>query len=460
MWKHRVQVCPSKAISCSGTGYAGATNSGPYTEYSDAYNAREEWLSSEYGRFHENPCQHYTIVRECLGGSVSAYENSNHYPNPWVQGWQYRLWNFHPQSAFVPNMWNGSMGPWGAIESPLGGIPSLFTPTGEEGIVNLPSDWDTLVGQSYEAMFPGVRSRLSLINSVYELKDVKSLPRTAAKMYQSYRQAKRFIDAYSNLGRLLISDSTRGHWRKLTLKQLSRTGSDMYLQYMFNLSPLVSDIRAVKALMFDVKRQVEDLLNREGLDQSHHFKRELADTYPDAVENPTSSFKGSGSETFIGETKFSRYVMYDKRLFTGSLRYSFELPGWNREHALLEGFLDALGVQLNPAVIWNAIPWSFVVDWVFGVSRWLNQFKMANLWPSMHITGASHSLHVKRRISTSIQCSTSGVRPGTGNTAPLFAVYEEAYRRIPNSSTGVTQAIQLSGFSLKELSLAAALKLS
>jgi hypothetical protein len=45
----------------------------------------------------------------------------------------------------------------------------------------------------------------------------------------------------------------------------------------------------------------------------------------------------------------------------------------------LRALLDAFGVMWDPAIIWNAIPFSFVLDWIWDVSEWLGKWARPNL---------------------------------------------------------------------------------
>jgi hypothetical protein len=46
---------------------------------------------------------------------------------------------------------------------------------------------------------------------------------------------------------------------------------------------------------------------------------------------------------------------------------------------MLRGALDSLGFELNPNIIWDAIPFSFVVDWFFDVGSICERFKFDTL---------------------------------------------------------------------------------
>jgi hypothetical protein len=45
----------------------------------------------------------------------------------------------------------------------------------------------------------------------------------------------------------------------------------------------------------------------------------------------------------------------------------------------LRGTLDSLGFELNPGILWDAIPFSFIVDWFFDVGAILNKFRFDTL---------------------------------------------------------------------------------
>jgi hypothetical protein len=46
---------------------------------------------------------------------------------------------------------------------------------------------------------------------------------------------------------------------------------------------------------------------------------------------------------------------------------------------LLRGLLDSLGFELNPSILWNAIPFSFVVDWFINIGGYLEGLKLDTL---------------------------------------------------------------------------------
>lgn len=65
------------------------------------------------------------------------------------------------------------------------------------------------------------------------------------------------------------------------------------------------------------------------------------------------------------------------------------------------GLLDALGVNSNPAILWNAVKYTFILDWVLGVGRYLDQFKRPLMEPLVNIHGALWSVSWNRRTEWS-----------------------------------------------------------
>jgi hypothetical protein len=55
-----------------------------------------------------------------------------------------------------------------------------------------------------------------------------------------------------------------------------------------------------------------------------------------------------------------------------TLVYSYGLPELSGLLARVFQLSDSFGVSLDPSIVWDAIPFSFVVDWFFNVGEWLH----------------------------------------------------------------------------------------
>jgi hypothetical protein len=226
-----------------------------------------------------------------------------------------------------------------------------------------------------------------------------------------------------------------------------------YLQWSFAIAPLASDIEAVKRSMRGARQSVEKLLADEGKLRRVHFSIPLEQC---SGGSESYSCYGPSSWGVVNQFVGRRDVDYVNAKFTVSLAYSYKLDEWQKRNIFPLGYLDSLGVLWNPAIIWNALPWSFVVDWVVGVSRWLDQFKTRNIEPTIHVAKCCISARAKRTVTLRLQTlSAPDFGGGSGETL-VSSITEDAYFRQPHEANFV-RSIQSSGLNLKEFSLAAAL---
>lgn len=348
--------------------------------------------------------------------------------------------------------------------------PPLVVEQVDGGFLADPPNLSTLVHMALEATLPGIKAELSLVNSLIELKDFKSLPETISSITSLL---KRFVGSKSTsplLGGILSRirhtfDRSDGP----TLREMTRGTADGYLQLEFNILPTISDISGIAAALSRTERRVNDLIVRQGKLQSKHFTRYLdTPAYPDSVGSYTLNIgQFSGTTPVPGYSsmynapdhtwKVVRSIQELPPTFHAEIEYNYHFTRFQTEHAQLLGMLDALGVNLNPAIIWNAIPWSFVVDWVVGVSRWLDDRKVLNMEPAVNIMRFLWSYKRVRTIKYDILSSSNpSPRPRTYTRLP--DTHETAYKRqvgLPSGDSLIT-----SGLSARELSLGLALAIT
>jgi len=325
-------------------------------------------------------------------------------------------------------------------------VPALYVKRSDGGFVPPPADLEALKQRSLNVMLPVIKAELSLLNSIIELKDFKSLPKT--------------LLGISSFARKFLLTG------KQTLREALRTGSDGYLQLKFNILPLLSDISGLRTAMLRNEKRINALVTRSGRSQSMHFCFNWAE-YPDTSEVsgsstiPTTPFDTNCQNSFqykcFQTASFGRYVTYAPSSFHAQIEYNYNYTQYQLVHARALALLDAFGVNFNPVIIWNAIPWSFVVDWVAGVNRWLDQFKTLNMEPTINIHRYLWSVKRSRRIlvTRTVGHGVYTVPLPASQSVPLPVVDESAYRRfvgLPSSSS-----IILSGLSSTEFSLGAAL---
>jgi hypothetical protein len=398
----------------------------------DAPGSRHVWKPFQHYKRWTSPESVGGAFTHIIGDQIAdhCYRVGEHKDPYWAYpGWDYRV---------------GVYGPTGA---PFTGLQPLYAKAADGGFVPLPAELSALKQRSLDQMLPGIKPELSLINSFIELKDFKTLPRTL-----------------TGIGKYLFAKGK-------TLRQLLRVGSDSYLQAQFNILPLLSDISGIHAALLRTSSRINDLVARQGRVQRRHFAYVWDELLPDTYYPNGHGYRLMPGIfpglTDVADTVVKRLVVNSASVFHGEIQFNYNYTGYQAAHAQLFGLLDALGVQPNPAIIWNAIPWSFVVDWVFGVSRWLNQYKYSLMEPVTNILGYLWSISRKRTVYLSLRNAPMEQMPpwwywwyqgypSLSNTLP--GVHESAYRREVGLPT--ISSILSSGLSPKEFSLGAALVLS
>jgi hypothetical protein len=327
--------------------------------------------------------------------------------------------------------------PFGEPGFPIRELPEFYTKRADNGFVPAPDILESLLQRAHQSMLPGLKNELSALNSLLELKDFKTLPRSLG----------RWGELLDTLPRNLK-----------TLREHLRGGADGYLQAKFNVLPLLSDLTGIRAVVSDTERRVNDLLSREGVPRQRHWTFKWRE-FLDATDQTSAPYFIFGPYRMKDEKTaayLKRSVQYSDTVFHCEIEYNYNFTQYQREHARMLSYLDGLGVNFNPQIIWNAIPWSFVVDWVINVSQWLKQFKVAWMEPQLNIRRSLWSVKRERRIDTSKHVFS--LRPDLFQISPsgsLPRVTESSYRR-QNYVVG-RSSLEASGLTANEVSLGAAL---
>jgi hypothetical protein len=314
----------------------------------------------------------------------------------------------------------------------------------DEGFVPPPGDLDGLKQRALNACLPVIKSELSLINSVIELKDFKSLPKLVPRAINFFKRVP--PEVYQRLQRTRF---------KTKAVRNTRNVSSAYLQWKFAFAPLLSDIQGVRNALSRYERRLNDFITRSGRVQVKHFAYNWYES-PAIVDDIDPNPQVIGARQF----NFSRRTETYPTTFHAEIEYNYNYTRYQLEHARILAFLDAFGVNFNPAILWNALPWSFLVDWLIGVSRWLDQFKTTNMGPKINIRRCLWSVKRLRTIEVSryIPKLTQGVIQYPATHTKLPVVRQSSYRR-ETWLPGVN-SIESSGLNLNEFSLAAALVLA
>jgi len=174
-------------------------------------------------------------------------------------------------------------------------------------------------------------------------------------------EAKGLFRELFQLARQNVGSSLGKH----TLKDVA----DGHLGIQFGIKPTYSDVEDFCQVLRDLQnldKLIEDInkkTERKRFGADARTTARISKDYPDIDQSRLVSIPGAEAVvTATGSWKF-RYQR--------SVRYGFSAPEVTGFLARLRQFVEKLGV-LDPAAIWDVIPFSFVVDWFVGVGKWLH----------------------------------------------------------------------------------------
>lgn len=279
---------------------------------------------------------------------------------------------------------------------------------------------------AFEHMMPKVNDGLSLVNFILELKDLR-------RMFDFKTLERELRYGYRKFGILSSSISKRQAGRN-RWEELKNAAND-FLNYSFGWKPFLGDLSKMYKALSGLDTRLSYLERNQGRALTRHYVKTL-----DVPEMPCSTrdfltdidmynlfWTGGAHNTYGAKASVYRKDTYEYQpRYHATINYSYSLPNygvWTSIRRKIRGFLDALGVRLDPSIVWNAIPYSFVVDWVVDVGSWLRQFSPNDLGLEVVINDASHS--VKYQQVSQFTASLPVLTPEVGTDPRTTSHYIE-----------------------------------
>jgi len=145
---------------------------------------------------------------------------------------------------------------------------------------------------------------------------------------------------------------------------VARNVAGATLNYKFGIKPTFGDLKALVDSVALLKQRVKAFEDLLGTVYTGH-QRVVGQT----ITKSGTFMTGSDVKTYWTGTV--------KRSVDVHVKWAPQpLAVMNGFDKVLRGLLDSLGFELNPRIIWDALPFTFVLDWFFGVGSWLDNFKV------------------------------------------------------------------------------------
>lgn len=186
--------------------------------------------------------------------------------------------------------------------------------------------------RAFEAMKPDLESSLSLSNFLVEIADVKHLAR--------------FFTGWKTSG---------------SLKGLSRKSAEGHLSWKFGLKPFFNDVKLMYSLLIDHSKRIEEFLDKRNTLQVRHYSEK--EPYTESVSG-WNAWQG-------GNNMYWRYRTFQSSVTTATMVYRYTCDDISTRARKAMALCDSLGLVFRQSTIWEAIPFSFAIDWIFRVQDYL-----------------------------------------------------------------------------------------
>jgi len=277
-----------------------------------------------------------------------------------------------------------------------------------------------------------VPTATSVINFAIELIELKPIFKSLLKIPKHIRDGS------------LSKRVTGKHLSRRTPINVAKGGAKAFLAAEFGWLPFISDIMTFIGTMDAITKRLDYLRKTKGKETTVRFVKE------DAYQRPMGEIKlmgdGPNSREHISLDAYQLDFISTWKLFQ-------DLEGLEDEWVKLRAAFAYLGVN-NPAkIVWNAIPFSFLVDWVTPVSDWLEKAAVQPFGGTWNVYDVTSSVKEVYDMSYNFYAKHGGTQ------GMVLRIHAEQYRRLPYLPITLG-AVDFSQLSDTQQKLAAALVLS
>lgn len=212
---------------------------------------------------------------------------------------------------------------------------------------------------AFDAMKPSLEGDLQLTNFLLELVDVKHI--------------------------LSLFTKWEGFVKKIAAGHLS---------YAFGVKPFLQDVKELYDNLTNFEGYITQFLSRRNTVQRRHYRLKFIE------DDGTYEGVAGGFGLVEGTYKV-------KGVYHATMDYTYSCPNLDNLQGQIRALRDLLGLRFGLSQLWEAIPFSFVVDWFIRVGDWLKQYEQPLVPVNLTVVDYCESY----KIESSIEWEYYGVSP-------------------------------------------------
>ena len=269
--------------------------------------------------------------------------------------------------------------------------------------------------RAWWTMQPRFEGRISMINFLYELKDIKALVKEAVGLVNALKNLRR---TWERLKRRF----DKGH------VDPTKPAAELYLMKEFGIDPLIKDLSDIMSQICEKVDEAQRAFKDAGEHENvRHYSEDLF--FQESLTTPKPT----------GETAVGTRI---KTKFTATLQFYYDY----KMRDMSQAFMKYWGLSGSAEALWNMIPFSFIVDYFIKIGKAIHTMEVdANvklrdyLYCESLKTTATAGVHLKSgsSITSAIFC-VDGEPSSEGALVTGYEVTRyDRYPTVPNKGTAL-----------------------
>jgi hypothetical protein len=234
-------------------------------------------------------------------------------------------------------------------------------------IVYDPFDWEMLSkakeqdlgfsARAYRNLLPRFEGDISLINFIWELKDFKNYVKLIFDLDKILYKGASLVNKVNKAIRRATPFIHEGKGGKLSVTEPTKLVAELNLWWQYEVKPTMNDLSDIASQIQSSAASAQAKYIAEGKAGSHHQHKEVVTRNTDVI--------GTGNNYYLSNG--TNYVV--KRVADYQFTYDYQVrSGFD----LIKHYW---GLELTADAVWNMIPGSFLIDYVYGVSKSLHMMR-------------------------------------------------------------------------------------
>lgn len=258
-------------------------------------------------------------------------------------------------------------------------------------------DWDALK----ENAMPSLRNQFNTLNFLAEADD---LPKMAKSLVGKIGLLKAAIKKREEAARLLAK-------KRELIGRLATASADQILEYNLGIAPTIGDAETLyKNLGAPIHELTEEVygIHTEMMSEIRQRNEKIAYAKLKAARGVRGHkvLTQQGGTEVLGPFLNFQGVRFQLRVqYQIEARANAHFTGRYATQNLLSNFLDGAGIYPDLATLWNALPFTFLIDYVFPFGKYLEKSYGQWSWADV-FNGGSNAVKVSRAtVSRKLSCT-------------------------------------------------------